>query len=68
MDPSASSLSYTRGEGCIVKYLDKLAKAQAANNSWLCVGLDPQPEKIGKSMQAVFKSALMLMMQLRLNN
>lgn len=27
-------------------YLDKLAAAQARNNSWLCVGLDPQPERL----------------------
>ncbi|MCZ2115255.1 MAG: orotidine-5'-phosphate decarboxylase [Anaerolineae bacterium] len=25
-------------------YLDKLRAAQEANNSWLCIGLDPQPE------------------------
>jgi orotidine-5'-phosphate decarboxylase len=27
-------------------YLEKLRAAQEANNSWLCVGLDPQPEKL----------------------
>ena len=25
-------------------YLEKLRRAQAANDSWLCLGLDPQPE------------------------
>ena len=25
-------------------YLEKLRRAQAVNNSWLCLGLDPQPE------------------------
>jgi orotidine-5'-phosphate decarboxylase len=27
-------------------YLSKLRAAQTRNNSWLCVGLDPQPEKL----------------------
>ncbi len=27
-----------------MRYLDKLLAAQEANRSWLCVGLDPQPE------------------------
>ena len=27
-------------------YLEKLAAAQSVNNSWLCVGLDPQPDKL----------------------
>jgi orotidine-5'-phosphate decarboxylase len=27
-------------------YLEKLQKAQAENNSWLCVGLDPQPKRL----------------------
>lgn len=27
-------------------YLEKLREAQARNNSWLCVGLDPDPEKL----------------------
>ena len=27
-------------------YLEKLASAQQKNNSWLCVGLDPDPEKL----------------------
>lgn len=27
-------------------FLEKLKKAQEKNNSWLCVGLDPQPEKL----------------------
>ncbi|MGH2538251.1 MAG: orotidine-5'-phosphate decarboxylase, partial [Candidatus Promineifilaceae bacterium] len=27
-------------------YLHKLTAAQARNNSWLCVGLDPQPERL----------------------
>jgi orotidine-5'-phosphate decarboxylase len=27
-------------------YLDKLKAAQERNNSWLCVGLDPQPERM----------------------
>ena len=27
-----------------MRYLEKLAAAQQANHSWLCVGLDPQPE------------------------
>ncbi len=27
-------------------YLEKLRKAQEKNNSWLCVGLDPDPEKL----------------------
>ncbi|MGB3715950.1 MAG: orotidine-5'-phosphate decarboxylase [Candidatus Promineifilaceae bacterium] len=27
-------------------YLDKLQKAQAESNSWLCVGLDPQPKRL----------------------
>ena len=27
-------------------YLEKLKAAQLENNSWLCVGLDPQPEKL----------------------
>lgn len=29
-----------------MNYLEKLRAAQAQNNSWLCVGLDPQPEKL----------------------
>jgi orotidine-5'-phosphate decarboxylase len=29
-----------------VNYLEKLAQAQDQNNSWLCVGLDPQPERL----------------------
>jgi orotidine-5'-phosphate decarboxylase len=27
-------------------YLDKLGAAQQQNNSWLCIGLDPQPERL----------------------
>lgn len=27
-----------------MRYLEKLLAAQAANHSWLCIGLDPQPE------------------------
>jgi len=27
-------------------YLEKLLAAQQRNNSWLCIGLDPQPEKL----------------------
>ena len=27
-----------------MRYLEKLLAAQAANRSWLCIGLDPQPE------------------------
>lgn len=27
-------------------YLEKLKAAQTENNSWLCVGLDPQPERL----------------------
>ncbi len=27
-------------------YLEKLKAAQTQNNSWLCVGLDPQPERL----------------------
>jgi orotidine-5'-phosphate decarboxylase len=27
-------------------YLEKLVAAQELNNSWLCVGLDPQPDKL----------------------
>lgn len=27
-------------------YLEKLKEAQERNNSWLCVGLDPQPERL----------------------
>lgn len=27
-----------------MRYLEKLHAAQQANNSWLCIGLDPQPE------------------------
>ncbi|UCG24550.1 MAG: orotidine-5'-phosphate decarboxylase [Chloroflexota bacterium] len=27
-------------------YVDRLKAAQARNNSWLCVGLDPQPERL----------------------
>jgi len=30
----------------VVKYLEKLAQAQDQNISWLCVGLDPQPERL----------------------
>ncbi len=29
-----------------MRYLDKLAAAQQANNSWLCLGLDPQPDRM----------------------
>ncbi len=29
-----------------MRYLEKLRSAQAANQSWLCVGLDPQPERM----------------------
>ncbi|MDX1613608.1 MAG: orotidine-5'-phosphate decarboxylase [Candidatus Promineifilaceae bacterium] len=29
-----------------MRYLEKLAAAQQDNNSWLCVGLDPQPERL----------------------
>lgn len=30
----------------MTKYQEKLAVAQAKNNSWLCIGLDPDPEKL----------------------
>lgn len=30
----------------MTRYLEKLQAAQAKNNSWLCIGLDPQPEKL----------------------
>ena len=29
-----------------MKYLEKLAQVQDQNNSWLCVGLDPQPDRL----------------------
>lgn len=29
-----------------MSYLEKLRAAQSRNNSWLCVGLDPQPERL----------------------
>ena len=29
-----------------MRYLEKLLAAQRANNSWLCIGLDPQPEQL----------------------
>jgi orotidine-5'-phosphate decarboxylase len=29
-----------------VNYLEKLSAAQMKNDSWLCVGLDPQPERL----------------------
>jgi orotidine-5'-phosphate decarboxylase len=29
-----------------MSYLDKLEAAQEENNSWLCVGLDPQPDRL----------------------
>jgi orotidine-5'-phosphate decarboxylase len=29
-----------------MSYLDKLKAAQDRNNSWLCIGLDPQPERL----------------------
>ena len=29
-----------------MRYLDKLLAAQRANNSWLCIGLDPQPDML----------------------
>lgn len=34
-------------------YLEKLQLAQEKNNSWLCVGLDPQPDKL--PLEAVWK-------------
>lgn len=30
----------------MMTYLEKLRRAQETNNSWLCVGLDPQPDKL----------------------
>ncbi len=27
-----------------MRYLEKLRRAQESNHSWLCLGLDPQPE------------------------
>ncbi|MCB0016334.1 MAG: orotidine-5'-phosphate decarboxylase [Anaerolineales bacterium] len=30
----------------IMRYLEKLKAAQDKNNSWLCIGLDPLPEKL----------------------
>jgi len=36
-----------------MRYLEKLRAAQAANDSWLCVGLDPQPENL--PVEAVHK-------------
>jgi orotidine-5'-phosphate decarboxylase len=30
----------------MIDYLDKLKNAQEKNQSWLCVGLDPQPERL----------------------
>ena len=29
-----------------MRYLEKLSAAQEKNNSWLCIGLDPQPEQL----------------------
>lgn len=29
-----------------MRYLEKLLAAQRTNNSWLCIGLDPQPEQL----------------------
>ena len=29
-----------------MRYLEKLRAAQEANDSWLCIGLDPQPERL----------------------
>jgi orotidine-5'-phosphate decarboxylase len=37
----------------IVSYLEKLRHIQATNNSWLCIGLDPQPEKL--PVEAIWK-------------
>lgn len=34
-------------------YLEKLAQAQAANHSWLCVGLDPLPDQL--PVEAIWK-------------
>jgi orotidine-5'-phosphate decarboxylase len=34
-------------------YLDKLRRAQEVNCSWLCVGLDPQPDKL--PVEAIWK-------------
>lgn len=34
-------------------YLEKLKAAQERNNSWLCVGLDPQPDRL--PLEAVWK-------------
>jgi orotidine-5'-phosphate decarboxylase len=34
-------------------YLEKLHRAQEKNNSWLCVGLDPQPDRL--PVEAVWK-------------
>jgi orotidine-5'-phosphate decarboxylase len=36
-----------------MSYLDKLRRAQVKNNSWLCVGLDPQPDKL--PVEAIWK-------------
>lgn len=36
-----------------MRYLEKLHAAQEANHSWLCVGLDPQPELM--PLEAVWK-------------
>lgn len=30
----------------MLRYLEKLRRVQEANNSWLCIGLDPQPDKL----------------------
>lgn len=30
----------------MMSYLEKLHNAQQTNNSWLCIGLDPQPEQL----------------------
>ncbi|MCA9982592.1 MAG: hypothetical protein KDD89_17275, partial [Anaerolineales bacterium] len=29
-----------------MSFLEKLKQAQEKNNSWLCVGLDPQPDQL----------------------
>ncbi len=37
----------------MMRYLEKLLAAQEANRSWLCIGLDPLPDKL--PMEAVWK-------------
>jgi orotidine-5'-phosphate decarboxylase len=37
----------------MITYIEKLKSAQERNNSWLCVGLDPQPDRL--PLEAVWK-------------